>query len=114
VDIEDSHSLTVQGFTINGGWVGVECGAASVCYLAGNTIQAAASWDIGVDGGSHAFLGSNAIQNSAFRGSMVEDGSQMFSRNDVFQGNVDQGIVVFGGVLLRSFQFQLSQQHGWH
>ena len=37
VDIEDSHSVTVQGFTINGV---VQCGTASVCYLTGNTIQA--------------------------------------------------------------------------
>ena len=39
VDIEDSHSMTVQGFTINGGNGGVNCGSASVCYLTGNTIQ---------------------------------------------------------------------------
>ena len=39
VDIEDSHSVTLQGFTINGGAGGVQCGTASVCYLTGNTIQ---------------------------------------------------------------------------
>ena len=97
VAILDSHSVTVQGFTINGGFVGVGCYTASVCYLTGNTVQAAAAFGVGVGGGSHAFLGSNVIQNSAFRGSRVEDGSQMFSGNDVFQGNAAQGIVVFGG-----------------
>ena len=41
VDIEDSHSVTLQGFTINGGDGGVLCSTASVCYLTGNTIQGA-------------------------------------------------------------------------
>jgi Right handed beta helix region len=89
VDIEDSHSVTVQGFTINGG---VQCGAASVCYLTGNTIQAGA---LGVGGGSRAFLESNVIQDGG--GSNVSDGSQMFSSNDVFQGNGGPGIAVGSG-----------------
>src|SRR5438270_284548 len=36
VDIEDSHSVTLQGFTINGGTAGVSCGTSSICYLTGN------------------------------------------------------------------------------
>jgi hypothetical protein len=90
VDIEDSHSVTVQGFTING--EGVLCNTASVCYLTGNTIQGGG---VGVNGGSRSFLESNVIQNTG-RGSMVSDGSQMFSSNDVFQGN-GQGVVVLFG-----------------
>src|SRR5450759_2602091 len=39
VDIEDSRSVTVQGFAINGGAQGILCNTASVCYLTGNTIQ---------------------------------------------------------------------------
>jgi len=92
VDIEDSHSVTVQGFTINAGGAGVACGTASVCYLTGNTIQGG-SLGIGMSGGSHAFLESNVIQNSG-RGAFV-DGSQMFSSNDVFQGNADKGVIAF-------------------
>ena len=94
VDIEDSHSVTLQGFTIIGGGGGVNCGSASVCYLTGNTIQDGAGTGLGVGRGSHAFLESNVIQNNGGRGSTVEDGSQMFSGNDVFQGNAAQGIVV--------------------
>ena len=89
VDIEDSHSVTVQGFTINGV---VQCGAASVCYLTGNTIQAGG---VGVGGGSRAFLESNVIQDGG--GSNVSDGSQMFSSNDVFQGNGGPGIALGSG-----------------
>lgn len=96
LDIEDSHSVTVKGFTINGGFVGVGCYSASVCYLAGNTIQAAVASGVGVGGGSRAFLESNLVQNGAGRGSTVEGGSQMSSSNDVFQGNAAQGVVLEG------------------
>ncbi len=94
VDIEDSHSVTLQGFTINGGAGGVNCGSASVCNLTGNTIEAGG---VGVRGGSRSFLESNVIQNGG-RGATVEDGSQMFSSDDVFQSNAAQGIVIGDGV----------------
>jgi hypothetical protein len=94
VDIEDSHSVTVQGLTIIGGGGGVNCGSASVCYLTGNTIEAGG---VGVRGGSRSFLESNVIQNGG-RGATVEDGSQMFSSDDVFQSNAAQGIVIGDGV----------------
>lgn len=89
LDIEDSHSVTVKGFAINGV---VQCGAASVCYLTGNTIQAGG---VGVGSGSRAFLESNVIQGGG--GSTVSDGSQVFSSNDVFQGNGGAGIAVSAG-----------------
>ena len=94
VDIEDSHTVTLQGFIINGGGTGVNCGSASVCYLTGNTIEAGG---VGVGGGSRSFLESNVIQNGG-RGATVEDGSQMFSSDDVFQSNAAQGIVIGDGV----------------
>src|SRR6267142_2814491 len=94
LDIEDSHSVTMQGFTINGGAGGVQCGSASVCYLTGNTIQDAAGVGVGVGSGSHAFLESNVIQNNGASGSVVSDFSQMFSSNDVFQGNPAEGVDV--------------------
>src|SRR5438874_12332924 len=97
VDIEDSHSVTVQGFTINGGNGGVNCGSASVCYLTGNTIQNGAGNGVFLSGGSHAFLQSNVIQNNGGRGSIVSGGSQMSSINDVFQGNTAQGADVGSG-----------------
>src|SRR3977135_1103994 len=51
LDIEDSHSVTVQGFTINGGAGGVQCSTASVCYLTGNPIEGGG---VGVRRGSAA------------------------------------------------------------
>ena len=96
VDIEDSHSVTVQGFTINGGNGGVNCGSASVCYLTGNTIQDGIGARALVSGGSHAFLDSNVIQNSGGRGLIESGASQIFSSNDVFQGNAAEGAVLSG------------------
>src|SRR5205085_6621621 len=52
LNILDSHSIAVQGFTINGGSGGIGCNSASVCYLTGNTVQASLGFGIGVGGGS--------------------------------------------------------------
>src|SRR5204862_7771691 len=97
VDIEDSHTVTVQGLTINGGGGGVLCNTTSVCYLTGNTIQDGAGTGVGVFADSHAVLESNLIQNNGGRGASVNDRSQMASSNDVFQGNGGQGVAVISG-----------------
>jgi hypothetical protein len=102
VDIEDSRSVTLQGFTINGGG-GVLCNSTSVCYLTGNTIQDGAGTGVGVFADSHAFLESNVIQNNRFRGASVNDRSQMASSNDVFQGNGGQGVAVISGAYFGTF-----------
>ena len=47
VNIVDSHSVALQGFTINGGNGGVHVHTASVCYLTGNTIQDGAGTGVG-------------------------------------------------------------------
>jgi hypothetical protein len=94
VDIEDSRSVILQGFTLNGGAAGVACSTASICYLTGNTIQAAG---VGITNGSRAYLESNVIQNRGGRGATVLGNSLMFSSNDVFQDNGGQGVAVIGG-----------------
>ena len=94
VDIEDSHSVTVRGFTINGGAQGILCGTASVCYLTGNRIQGAhGGFGVNVVKGSRAFLKSNVIQNWS-RGAFIDQSAEVFSRNDVFQDNGGSAIVV--------------------
>jgi hypothetical protein len=97
VDIEDSHSVTLQGFTINGGSVGVSCGASSVCYLNNNTVQDSAGVGVSVFASSHAFLESNVIQSNASSGSTVSSGAQMFSSNDIFQSNGFEGVSIRAG-----------------
>jgi hypothetical protein len=96
VDVEDSRSVTLQGFTIIGPGGGVNCGSASVCYLTGNTILGGGVGGVGVRSGSRAFLESNVIQDGG-RGATVIGNSLMFSSNDVFQDNGGQGVAVIGG-----------------
>src|SRR5437763_10260346 len=100
LDIEDSHSVTVQGFTINGGAQGISCSTASVCYLTRNTIQGPGRFGVNVVRGSRAFLESNVIQNWA-RGAFIT-GAQVFSSNDVFQGNGGSGIAALIGSYFES------------
>lgn len=97
VDIEDSNSVTVQGFTINGGSSGVSCGTSSVCFLTGNTVQDVLGAGVNVAAGSHGHLESNVIQNNAGAGANGSDGSQLFSSNDIFQGNGGAGVSVGAG-----------------
>jgi hypothetical protein len=105
VDIEDSRSVTLQGFTINGSTV--LCRAASVCYLTGNTIQGGGGLEVG---GSRAFLESNVLQNGD-RGATAENGSQMSSSNDIFQGN-GLGVILEGSYLVASNSSFLSNAIG--
>jgi hypothetical protein len=94
LDIEDSHGVTVQGFTINGGAQGISCSTASVCYLTRNTFQGpGGGFGVNVVRGSRAFLESNVIQNWA-RGAFIDRSAEVFSSNDVFQGNGGSAIVV--------------------
>jgi hypothetical protein len=94
VDIEDSRSVTVQGFAINGGAQGILCNTASVCYLTGNRIQGpAGGYGVDVLRGSRAFLEGNVIQNWA-RGAFISGSAEVFSSNDIFQGNGGSAIAV--------------------
>ena len=108
VDIEDSHSVTVQGFTINGGAQGILCSTASVCYLTGNTLQGGGSGHFGVNvlRGSRAFLESNVIQNWG-RGAFIDRSAEVFSSNDVFQGNGGSAIVVLNRSYFESLNSSL-------
>ncbi len=109
LDIEDSHSVTVQGFTINGingGGEGISCSTASVCYLTGNTIQGPGRFGVNVVRGSRAFLESNVIQNWG-RGAFIDRSAEVFSSNDVIQGNVGSAIVVINRSYFESLNSHL-------
>jgi hypothetical protein len=97
IDIEDSHSVSVQGFTINGGGggIGIQCSTASVCYLTGNTLQGGGTGHFGVNvvRGSRAFLESNVIENWG-RGAFIFGGAEVFSSHDVFRSNGGSAIAV--------------------
>jgi hypothetical protein len=101
VDIEDSHSVTLKGFTINGGGDGIACETASVCYLQANTVQSSLGQQgVVVGNGSQAFLNGNTIQNNTQRGLTVNEGAQVFSNGDTFIGNTSAAIVANSGTYL--------------
>jgi len=101
VDIEDSQKVTLQGFTINGGFQGIQCSAASLCYLTGNTIQGPGRFGVNVVRGSRAFLERNVIQDWG-RGAFINGGSQVFSSTDIFQDNGGSAIAVLAASYFES------------
>src|SRR5437879_7236175 len=84
VDIEDSQKVTLQGFTINGGAQGILCNTASLCYLAGNTMQGRGRFGVNVMRGSRAFIGGNGFQTGG--GGAFITGAQVFTWDEVFKG----------------------------
>jgi len=102
VEIENTNSVTLQGFIINGGQPGVICGgvSVSVCYLSGNTIQASQFSGVFVSAASSAVLNGNVIQNNLGRGMTVNLNSSANSNNDTFQGNAGGGITANQGYVV--------------
>jgi hypothetical protein len=104
VDIEDSTEVTLQGFTINGGDIGVFCGDLSVCRFKNNTIQnatASVSGDgIGVQvGRSRASFNGDVVQHNSVRGVNVANGSTAYGFNIQVNNNGFDGINIVGGSL---------------
>jgi len=96
VDIEDSRTATIQGFTINGGDTGIRCGGVSVCYLQSNIVQSAVGQQgvvVGGGGASQAFLTGNTIENNAQRGLTVNLGASVVSDSDNYHDNTGPAIV---------------------
>lgn len=100
VDIEDSTDVVLQGFTINGGDIGVVCGDFSVCRLRKNTIRGANNTNVNGDGyGVHvgrarADLDGDIIQNNAGRGLSVVNASSVFATNVDVSNNGLVGVLV--------------------
>jgi hypothetical protein len=104
VNIEDSRRVTLQGFTIHGGFYGVFCNSASVCYLTGNIVEGATGLDsvlggggVVVAAGSKAFLSQNTIQNNSQGGLNVANDSRLGSEFDTIKGNGGIGVVAISG-----------------
>lgn len=101
VHILDSRSVTLQGFTINGGDRGVACRFSGACYLIGNSIGFATGLEaIVVSDGSKAFLSNNVIHDNSHWGLAIRYGAQVFSGADSFESNGGHGVVVVSGAYL--------------
>ena len=90
IDVADTHEFSLQGFTINGGGVGITCRDISVCRFSGNTVQGAAGDGIFV-GRARAILQGDTLQNNGFRGLAVINGSLALAVGVTMQGNAAAG-----------------------
>jgi hypothetical protein len=101
VDIEDSGDVALQGFTINGGDIGVMCGDFSVCRLKNNTIQdatdAVSGDGIGVSvGRSRATFDGDLMKFNAVRGLSAANGATVRVVNVTINNNAI-GVFIGGG-----------------
>lgn len=97
--IKDSQRISVTGFTINGGIVGVGCHDGSLCRFSGNTIQGAQSYGLVVNE-SRASLRGDVLQNNALRGLSVIDGGAVDASSITVQGNGDGVVLNSAGYLV--------------
>jgi len=93
MDIEDSTDITLQGFTINGGVVGVLCGNFSVCRFDGNTVQGASQAGVQVVQ-SRATFDTNTIQSNLIGLTSLESSSVRSNGGLVVQQNQSDGVAV--------------------
>ncbi len=107
VDIEDSTDVVLQGFTINGGDIGVVCDDFSVCRFKNNIIQGANDTNANGDGwavqiaNSRANFDGDILQNNAGRGLTVLGGSTVRAINVTVSNNGLAGVFVgFGSFVV--------------
>jgi len=101
LNIERSGDVSVEGFTINGGAVGVMCSESSVCHFEGNTIQGAS---VGVHFvQSRGFLNADTLQNNGLFGLVVLESSFVRTAGLTIQNNTLGGVDVDTGGSLASF-----------
>lgn len=91
IDILSSHTITVQGFTINGGSVGILCAQQSACVTKSNTVQGAAFAGLAVYENSGLMSFQDVIQNNAI-GILVQFAGYFETQQTIVQNNTSFGI----------------------
>lgn len=86
LDVADTHEFSLQGFTVNGGLVGVACFDFSRCRFSGNTIQGAVGDGVAIEM-AQANLQNDTLQNNAGRGLAVRNGGLALAIGVTAQGN---------------------------
>jgi len=92
LNIEQSSNVTVEGFTINGGAIGVMCSLFSVCRFEGNTIQGASIAGVHFIQ-AQGFFGANTLQNNG-NGLVILESSSVRSVGLLIQNNSVSGVDV--------------------
>ncbi len=85
IRVLDSRRISIQGFVVTGGNVGLSCSDFSLCRLSGNTFEGAAQRGLDVND-SDLTLSGDVIQNSAGTGIYAER-SNVQASNVTIQAN---------------------------
>lgn len=96
IDVADTREFSLQGFTINGGTIGVACFDNSLCHLSGNTVQGSTGDGVLVSRARADFQG-DTFQNNAGRGLAVINGSLALVSGVTVQGNGAAGTIANAG-----------------
>lgn len=95
--IKDSRRVSIQGFTISGGNVGVRCEDYSLCRFSGNTITGTAQRGVDLNDSEVSFAG-DIIQNNTGQGIFAQ-GSHITAMNIALNAN-QTGLTLFTGALV--------------
>lgn len=133
INVQRSPIFEMEGFTINGGDVGVVCGDNSTCFFANNTVQNASNEGVSVFQLSKADFIGDVIQNNGAGllvqnsstvemdevsllnnggGAAVGFGSTLIAGGSVVQGNTGFGLRANGDSLLRLTENTISMNGG--
>jgi len=93
LDVADTHEFNMQGFSINGGSIGVACFDFSLCRFSGNTVQGSSGDGVFVGRARASFQG-DTLQNNVGRGLAVVNGSLALISGVTIQANGAPGAVV--------------------
>jgi hypothetical protein len=110
IDIVDSRRVSINGFTINGGAVGILCGGYSLCRFSANTIQNSPGFGVDVSAAQARFEG-DTLQNNASRGLSIINGGQAGGVSLTVQGNGDGVVLVTRGTLILVNSFVQGNQN---
>ena len=97
IQINDSRRISIEGFTISGGNVGVACYDYSLCRLSGNTITGTAQRGVDISDSDVTFSG-DVIKNNAIQG-VYATRTHIVATNLTLQENLN-GLTLFTGTLV--------------
>ncbi|MBZ5542108.1 MAG: right-handed parallel beta-helix repeat-containing protein [Acidobacteriia bacterium] len=99
IDIYDSGSVTVDGFTINGGVYGVACIRTRFCYVRNTTVQGASESGVIATGSSNLYLEADTIQDNTWAGVEASRAPILRIMGGTIQHN-DTGVSISAGSTL--------------
>src|SRR5262249_609098 len=111
LDIEDSTHVTLRGFSITGGTIGVFCGNFSICRLEGNTVSGASGVGVQVVQ-SRATFGPNTIERNGVGLTSLESSSIRTFGGLVIQQNLVSGVDLDTGSSFASFGDNIRDNSG--